>query len=96
MTVMTKSVSLNRDAAASASASSPVWQLELPYSECGINGVPDIVKVSQLNVRSSPAGKLTSGAAADARCDFEEKCDATNRSLEVSLVSAEFAFPYQG
>ena len=92
VTMMTKSVNLNRD----AGVSSPGWELELPYSECGINGVPDIVKVSQLNVRSSAADKLTSGAAADARSDFEEKCDATNKSLEVSLVSAEFAFPYQG
>ena len=69
---------------------------QLPYSECGINGVPDIVKISQLNVRSSAADKPRSGAAAEARSDFEEKCDATNRTLEVSLVSAEFAFPYQG
>ena len=97
-TVMTKSVSLSRDAGGGGVEGSPGggWQLELPYSECGINGVPDIVKVSQLNVRSSAADKPRSGAAAEARSDFEEKCDATNRTLEVSLVSAEFAFPYQG
>ena len=88
ITMMTKSVGLNRDTSS--------WQLELPYSECGINGVPDIVKISQLNVCSSAADESTSGAAADARADFEEKCDATNKSLEVSLLSAEFAFPYQG
>ena len=96
-TVMTKSVSLSRDSGGGAEGSlGGGWQLELPYSECGINGVPDIVKVSQLNVRSSAADKPRSGAAAEARADFEEKCDATNRTLEVSLVSAEFAFPYQG
>ena len=88
MTVLTKSVGVTRD----LGGSTPAWQLELPYSECGINGAPDIVKISQLNVCSS--AKL-SGSAATARSDFEEKSDAANKALEISLLSAEFAFPYQ-